>query len=64
MIGQFVQSKELADLGIGKILNENGGQSVIEFFDSPTSADRPAFTVESKLLSRVKLDLQTRVQFP
>jgi ATP-dependent helicase HepA len=62
-IGKLVTSLE-NDLGIGKIIDSNREAAVIEYFDSPASAERPTRKVAMTSVRRVKkLGEQTRVYF-
>jgi ATP-dependent helicase HepA len=58
----FVLSNENQD-GIGKLFEKNGLTSVVEYFDSPTAAERPRVSVKTASLVRVKLARQTRIYF-
>ena len=60
--GQFVTSSESKN-GIGKVVESNSLNTVVEFFDSPISVTRPRLTVSTASLSRIQLDLQSRVYF-
>lgn len=59
---KFVRSKDNRD-GIGKLVESNEHTSLIEYFDSPTSAERPRIWVNTSSLIPVVLDEQTRVYF-
>jgi ATP-dependent helicase HepA len=61
-LGQFVRSSECQN-GIGKLIETNEQTSLIEFFDSPASVDRPRVSVPTSSLFRIRLDPQTRVYF-
>lgn len=62
MFGQFVRSSKSQD-GIGKLLKLDEETALIEFFDSPATANRFQQTVPKESLVRVQLELQTRVYF-
>ena len=63
MIGRFAHSKSRRELGIGKIVNMVGDQVEIEFFDSPTTAQREKISENLSAVEFVQLKKQTRVYF-
>lgn len=66
MVGAFVYHRDKRALGIGKIESIDVARACakVEFFDSPTSAQRPTFEWPLKELNRVpRLENQTRVYF-
>jgi ATP-dependent helicase HepA len=62
IFGQFVRSSETQN-GVGKLVETNEQTSSVEFFDSPTSAERFRVSVPTSSLVRVQLEPQTRVYF-
>jgi len=61
-LGKFVVSVE-NDLGIGKIVTTNREWAIIEYFDSPISAERPKFRVPMNSVRKAQAERQTRVYF-
>ena len=60
--GHFVRSSE-CKLGIGKLMAFGEKQVAMEFFDSPTSPERPVVQVSRASVKRAKSEAQTRVYF-
>ena len=61
-VGQFVKARD-NQLGIGKVLEVDGEWVTVEYFDSPTSEDRPTRTVPLAVIDAVELQQETRVYF-
>lgn len=62
MFGRFVRSTECQN-GVGKLVETGESASLVEFFDSPTSTERPRVSVPTSSLVRVRLEPQTRIYF-
>ncbi len=60
--GQFVKSAE-NDLGIGKVVDIDEGWVSVEYFDSPSSDDRPQRRLPEEVVEPVELHQETRVYF-
>ena len=61
-VGQFVKAAD-NQLGIGKVLEVDEEWVTVEYFDSPTSDDRPTRVVPIQVINPVELQQETRVYF-
>ncbi len=61
-VGQFVKSAENA-LGIGKVADVDDEWVTVEYFDSPTSDERPSRTLPAAVVEPAELHQETRVYF-